>query len=100
MIRGMAYLLPLLAVGCAPVPMTPERAERICREQAGLADGVQGRVAIGTGSQGASGKAGITITNRIFDPQTESEFMADCIARLMAGQPEPTTVGITLGARL
>lgn len=96
MIRILICIAPLLAA-CAPQPMTAERAERLCREEAGLADGVQGMVGVGVGTGGASGKAGITITNRVFSPQTEREFMAECIARRMAGGPKPTTAGITIG---
>ena len=99
MIRMLVCITPVLAA-CAPQPMTPERAERLCREEAGLADGVQGTVGIGLGTGGPSGKAGITITNRVFNPQTEQEFMAECIARRMAGRPRPTTAGITLGGSL
>ncbi|MDJ0630764.1 MAG: hypothetical protein QNJ44_21080 [Rhodobacter sp.] len=80
--------------------MTPERAERLCREEAGLADGVRGTVGIGVGSGGPAGKAKITVTNRIFDPQSEAEFMAECIARRLEGRPAPTTAGITIGGSL
>lgn len=85
---------------CAPVPMTPERAERLCREEARTADGVAGTVGVGVGSRGARGKAGITITNRIFNPQSEAEFMAECIDLRLAGRPAPTTAGITIGGSL
>ena len=99
MTRTLFYLMPPLAMACAPVPMSLERAETLCREEAGLADGVEGHVGIGVGSEGPAGKAGITVTNRILDPQTEAEFIADCVARRMAGEPKPTTVGVTIGGR-
>ena len=89
-----------LALGCAPVPMTEERATRLCLEEAGLADGVGGTLGVGVGSSGATAKAGITLTNRILDPQTREEFMADCVARRLAGRPAPATVGITIGGSL
>ncbi|MEM9432920.1 MAG: hypothetical protein AAGA12_03295 [Pseudomonadota bacterium] len=98
MIRG----LPLLAVltACAPVPMTPERAEALCRDEAGLADGVQGRVSVGIGTGGTRARTGVVFTDRVFDPKGEDEFLEDCIARRMAGKPAPTRVGISIGARL
>ncbi len=77
--------------------MSPERAEALCREEAGLADGVQGRVGVGIGSDGPAGKGAVTITNRVFDPQTEAEFLSECIARRTAGEPKPTIVGVNLG---
>ncbi len=88
-------MIALLAA-CAPAPMTPERAERLCRDEAGLADGVQGRIAIGVGSGGPAGSAEITLTDRILRPQTEEDFLADCIARRLAGRPPPATAGITI----
>ncbi|MCG6904472.1 MAG: hypothetical protein LJE68_17520 [Rhodobacter sp.] len=100
MIRAITYFAPLLAVACAPVALTRDRAERLCREESGLADGVQGSLGVGVGSRGAAGKVGITITDRVFNPQGEAEFMADCVARRMSGQPRPTTAGITVGASL
>ncbi len=87
------------SVGCAPVPMTPERAEMLCREEAGLADGVRGTVGVGVGTGGAKAKGSITVTNRVLNPQSEEEFLADCIDRRLAGRPAPTTVGITIGGR-
>ena len=93
------FSVPLLAA-CAPDPMTLERADRLCREEAGLADGVQGYVGIGIGSDGPAGKGRITITNRVFDPQSEQEFMAECVARRMSGKPKPTTFGVNLGGKL
>lgn len=80
--------------------MTPERAERLCRDEARLADGVTGSVGLGVGSGGATGSAGITLTNRVFSPQSEEDFVAECVARRLAGQPQPTTVGISLGGSL
>ncbi len=88
--------LPLVAA-CAPVPVSPERAEALCRDEAGLADGIEGEVGAGIGSGGPAGKGAVTVTNRIFDPQTEAEFMAECIARRTAGEPKPTTVGVNIG---
>lgn len=88
--------LALLAA-CAPRPMTLDRAERTCREEARLADGVAGTVGIGVGTGGPRAKAGITLTNRVFNPQSEEDFVADCVDRLMSGQGKPTTVGVTVG---
>ena len=84
-------------MACAPVPVTRERAEQLCRDEAGLADGVQGRVGIGIGTGGPRVGAGIIITDRVFGPQTEEEFLEECIERRMAGNPAPTRTGITIG---
>ena len=98
MIRHAAYLAPLIAVACAPQPMSRERAEKLCREEAGLADGFRGQVSVGIGSGGPRTGGSVTITDRIFAPQTEAEFMAECVARRMAGGPAPTRAGIIIGA--
>lgn len=100
MIRHLAYLAPLLALACAPVPMTRERAEQLCRDEVELADGVQTRVGIGIGTGGPRAKAGIIVTDRVFDPQSDEEFMAECIARRMAGAPTPTRTGIIIGGSI
>lgn len=97
MIRALALLPCLLA--CAPVPVTPERADRLCRAEVAQADGVSGSVGAGIGSGGPVASGRVTITNRILNPQPEEDFLADCIARRTSGAPAPTTVGITLGGR-
>jgi hypothetical protein len=84
-------------IACAPVPMTPERAERICREDAGLADGFGGRVGVGVGSGGAKARGSITVTNAILNPQSEREFMRDCMTRVLNGERRTSTVGISIG---
>ncbi len=99
MIRNMLFLLPLVATACAPVPMTPERAARQCRAEASQADGISGSVGAGVSNRGSFGTGSITVTNRVFNPQTEGEFVADCIARRMEGRPEPTTFGVSIGGR-
>lgn len=90
--------MPITMIACAPVPMTPERAERICREDAGLADGFGGNVGIGVGTGGGSARGSITVTNAIVNPQSEAEFMQDCVTRVLNGERRPVTVGITIGA--
>jgi hypothetical protein len=78
--------------------MTPDRAERICREDAGLADGFGGNVGVGVGTGGAKARGSITVTNKILNPQSEADFMRECVRRVMNGDRGPTTVGITIGA--
>ena len=99
MTRILIFLAPTLVLACAPVPMSPNRAEALCREEAGLADGVEGRVGVGIGSEGPGARVGVRVTNRVFDPQTEAEFLNDCIARRMAGDPQPTTFGVNIDRR-
>ncbi len=87
----------VLASACAPIPMTPDRAERQCAERAGLADGVAGSIQVGVGSGGSHSGASITLTRQIFSPQTEDEFMVECIGRLLEGESGPTEVGVSAG---
>ena len=77
--------------------MTPEKAERICRKDVALADGFAGNVQVGVGTGGSRAGGSITVTNRILNPQTEEEFMRDCVARVLADKPGPTTFGISVG---
>ncbi|WP_299303755.1 hypothetical protein [uncultured Litoreibacter sp.] len=99
MIRALAYSLPLLALACAPQPVTLDRADKLCREDIGLADGVRGNVGVGVGTGGAKAKGSITVTNRVLNPQSDEEFLRECIARRMNGEPAPVTYGITVGGR-
>lgn len=96
MMVRLLLLLPLLAA-CAPVPMTVERATRECRANVGQADGVSGSVGAGVSNHGAVGRGSITVTNRVFNPQSEEDFLADCIARRLEGGPNPTTFGVSIG---
>ena len=94
-IAGMGVALS----ACAAVPMSQERAARICREEARLADGVATDVGIGAGSGGVVAEGAVTITSRIFDPQSELEAFEACMDRVLSGGRASvgTTVGITLG---
>ena len=83
------------ASACAPAPMTPERAERLCAERVGLADGIEGTIEMGFGSGGSRTGASITLTKRILAPQTEDEFMAECVGDLLEGRSASTGVNIS-----
>ncbi len=50
---------------------------------------------MGIGSGGSHTGASITLTNRIFSPQTEEEFMAECVEHLLEGSPTTTEVNVT-----
>ena len=97
--RGLCVITAAMFAlsACAPVPMNQERAEELCRDEAGLADGVEGSVGVGVGTSGVSGGVGVTVNNRVLSPQSEAEFMAECVARRMSGEPAPATFGIRLG---
>ncbi|WP_371156350.1 hypothetical protein [Jannaschia sp. 2305UL9-9] len=100
MIRMFVAFLPLLATAaCAPPPVSAERAARLCQNEAEQSDGISGRVGVGIGTGGPSARAGITITDAIFNPRTRDEALANCIQRRTTGGRTPTTVGITLGGR-
>lgn len=77
--------------------MTPERALRMCQDEAGLADGVRGNVGVGVGSNGGRATGSITVTNRVFNPVSEGDFIAQCVEDRLAGRGRPATVGITIG---
>ena len=79
--------------------MTLERADALCREELPRADGVSGTVGVGVGTGGPRAGGSVTIDNRVFNPQSEEEFLAECIARRMNGEPQPPRFGITLGGR-
>lgn len=93
------FLLPLLVMACTTAPPTPERALRQCRAEAPLADGISGSVGAGISNRGPVGDGSITITNRVFDPQSEDEYITDCIDRVLNGRPPPTTYAISMGRR-
>lgn len=99
MTRGALLFLPLLAVACAPVPLGPEEAARQCRAEAGLADGISGSIGAGVSNRGPVGTGSITVTNRVLNPQTEAEFISECMRRKVDGRPPPTTFGISAGRR-
>ena len=89
----------ILSSACAPVPMTPERALLLCQqEEAGLADGVRGNVGVGVGSGGARARGSITVTNRVFNPVSAEDYIAQCVDDRLSGRGRPATVGITIGA--
>lgn len=91
-------VLFLALVACAPVPVSPERAAQLCREQAGLGDGVRGNVGVGVGTGGGKAKGSITVTDKVFRPQNDQDAFEACVARKVSGEREPTTFGITIGA--
>lgn len=78
--------------------MTEERAEKECRAKLGAEDGVQGKVVVGVGSSGPSAGIGIKINNRILDPQTPEEFLAECIDVKMGRKNASPEFGIRVGA--
>ena len=96
MIRAALVLLPLLAAACAP---SPQSAARRCQANAPLADGIAGSVGVGVSNGGPVRTGSLTVTNRVFNPQSEEQFIADCIERALDGRPEPTTFGASSGER-
>ena len=98
MIQRALFCLPLAVMACAPTPMSEARAEAACQREVGLADGVAGQVRVGAGSGGARGGVKVVLTDRVFNPQTSEEFMAQCIAEKTGRAPVKTTFGVTLGA--
>ncbi|SFR40839.1 hypothetical protein [Litoreibacter janthinus] len=90
--------LPLVLAACAPAPVSPERAAQLCREEVGLADGVQGNIGVGVGTGGGKARGSITVTDKVFKPQTADDAFSACIDRRVNGKPQPTTFGVKIGA--
>ncbi|PTX57158.1 hypothetical protein C8N43_1824 [Litoreibacter ponti] len=88
----------LVAVACAPAPVSPERAAELCRNEPGLADGVSGNVGVGVGSGGGKAKGSIVLTDRVFNPEDPQDAFEACVRRKVNGEPDPTRFGITIGA--
>jgi len=99
LIRAVALCVVLAVPACAPVPVTLERADALCREELRGADGVTGNVGVGVGTGGVRAGGSVTVDSRVLNPQTEEEFLADCIARRVNGERPPGRFGITLGGR-
>ena len=96
----MRWMVPfLMLAACAPVPVSMERAAQLCREEVGLADGVRGNIGVGVGTGGGKARGSITVTDKVFRPQSADEAFAACIDRKVNGKPPPTTFGITVGAK-
>jgi hypothetical protein len=77
--------------------MTRDRAERQCREEARLADGIAGTVGVGVGSEGGRGRGSLTVTSDILNPRPEAEAFADCVARRLSGDTSrPSRAGLTI----
>ncbi|WP_394197133.1 hypothetical protein [Litoreibacter albidus] len=96
----MRWLAPLLMLAaCAPVPVSPERAAQQCREEVGLADGIQGNIGVGVGTGGGKARGSITITDKVFRPQSADDAFAECMDRKVTGKPQPTTFGVTIGGK-
>lgn len=70
----------------------------MCREEVELADGVQGNVGVGVGSGGGHVGGSITVTDKVFRPQSREQAFEECVDRRVNGKPQPTTFGITIGA--
>lgn len=91
-----ALLVALTACGTGQPP-SRATAERLCAEEAALADGVAGNIGIAGGSAGANARGSLTITSDILNPRAEADALRDCVARRMAGQPNPRGGGLTVG---
>lgn len=91
--------MALMTAACAPQQVSLERADALCRDELRGADGVTGTVGVGVGTGGVRAGGSVTIDDRVLNPQSEEEFLAECIARKVNGEAGPTRFGITVGAR-
>jgi hypothetical protein len=86
-----------LVAGCAAQPMTRDRAERLCADEARAADGISGTIGVGGGSAGPSAGGRLVINSAILDPQSEADALEACITRRMnGGGAAPPRSGLTL----
>ena len=91
-------LMALAALAaCSGGPPTRATAERLCAPEARLADGIAGSVGVGGGSGGPTAGGRLTITSDILNPRDERQALEDCVARRLAGRPEPRGGGLTVG---
>jgi len=92
---------PVSVSARAPAPTVPERAGRPRTKRAGPAEGIEGTVQVGIGSEGPRGKASVALTERIFIPRAEEEFMRDFMAeRALEGKPAPAMIGVSAGSAI
>jgi len=75
--------------GCASQPMTRERAERLCADEARAADGVSGTIGVGGGSGGPTASGRLVVSSAILDPQSEADALEACINRRLSGGGDP-----------
>lgn len=86
-----------LVAGCAAQPMTRERAERLCADEARAADGVSGTIGVGGGSGGPTASGRLVVTSAILNPQSEADALDACInRRLSGGGDAPPQPGLTV----
>ena len=88
-----------LAAGCAGQPLTRASAERLCADEARLADGVAGNVGVGIGSGGGTASGRLVVTSDVLRPRSEADALDACVARRMGGDraPGPRRPGLTIG---
>ncbi|MFP4043682.1 MAG: hypothetical protein ACLFTP_03805 [Rhodosalinus sp.] len=85
-----------LAAACAPQPMTPARAAKLCAEEARAADGVTGNIRAGMSSEGPVGGGRLTVTSAVLSPVREQDALNACIDRRLAGRPAPPPRGLSI----
>jgi hypothetical protein len=87
-----------LAAGCGSQQLTRASAERLCADEARLADGVAGNIGIGVGSGGGRLGGGGLVTSDVLNPRAERDVLEACVARRMAGDNRPARrPGLTIG---
>ncbi|QXT40454.1 hypothetical protein [Gymnodinialimonas ceratoperidinii] len=97
-LASLTSVLFVVLTSCGPAqPPSRATAERLCAEEAALADGIAGNVGVAGGTSGAGARGSVTITSDILNPRSEADALRDCVARRMAGQPNPRGGGLTLG---
>jgi hypothetical protein len=79
--------------------MTRASAERLCADEARLADGIAGSVGVGvSSSRGGMAGGRLVLTSDVLNPRAEADVLEACVSRRMAGDrgPAPRRSGLTI----
>ncbi len=71
-----------------------KNAEEQCAAEADLSDGFRGEARAGVGTDGPSGGLRLTVTNRVFNPQSPEDFYDNCVFRKSGQGPTRTLASV------
>ncbi|MFT5060201.1 MAG: hypothetical protein ACI9KS_002670 [Sulfitobacter sp.] len=69
-------------------------AEEQCAADADLSDGFRGEARAGVGTNGPSGGLRLTVTNRVFNPQSPEDFYDNCVFQKSGQGPTRTLASV------
>lgn len=74
--------------------MSVKTAEERCAAESDLSDGFRGEVRAGVGSNGPSGGLRLTVTDRVFNPQSPEDFYDTCVFQKSGQGPTRTLASV------